>query len=233
MSRSGLECEELETLCVKDHTLNNESMLTPLLWSIIVCEVLWGTNYWKTYENRCREDYWMGSKPSFYAECQIWLGSEGCFVYWEVFLKCWLHQFHYDLHLISARWYMPDYLFKPGSIKHGISILQAIQNESKSAKKSLKVASKYYWADVFHIYIDVEITGNIWSNVQYWICLVQPGCCYREWIWEETSSRCDTAQWHWSDLWWYWSSWKCQGYAKGTGDAASTKARTILQGAID
>ena len=62
---------------------------------------------------------------------------------------------------------------------------------------------------------------------------VNLGCCHGEWIWEMAFSRRYPTQWYRSHIWWYWSSWKCEGYSKGVGDASFTKAWTFLQGAID
>lgn len=60
-----------------------------------------------------------------------------------------------------------------------------------------------------------------------------PGCCDREWVWEKTSNWCNPSQWYWCDIWWYRSTWKCQRYIKGVGDASFTAARTFLQGSTN
>lgn len=79
LSRSSLECEELETLSIKDQTLNNESAEKIVGWALS-------------------------------------------------------HHFMQNAKSDSD----PSVVLSTESIKHGISILQAIQNESKSSKKSLK-----------------------------------------------------------------------------------------------
>ncbi|XP_020537579.1 uncharacterized protein LOC105640211 isoform X2 [Jatropha curcas] len=79
LTRSGLECEGLETLCIKDQTLTNESAEKVVGWAL---------------------SHHLMQNPEAEADARIILSSE--------------------------------------SIQYGIGILQAIQNESKSLKKSLK-----------------------------------------------------------------------------------------------
>lgn len=78
-SRSGLESEGLETLCIKDQTLNNESAEKIVGWAL---------------------SHHLMQNATSDSDQRLILSVE--------------------------------------SIKHGINILQAIQNESKSSKKSLK-----------------------------------------------------------------------------------------------
>ncbi|XVF11543.1 hypothetical protein REPUB_Repub08aG0037000 [Reevesia pubescens] len=79
LGRSGMECEGLETLCVKDQTLTNESAEKVVGWAL---------------------SHHLMQNPEAYADSRLCLSFE--------------------------------------SIQYGIGILQAIQNESKSLKKSLK-----------------------------------------------------------------------------------------------
>ncbi|KAK8586470.1 hypothetical protein V6N13_010062 [Hibiscus sabdariffa] len=79
LGRSGMECEGLETLCIKDQTLTNESAEKVVGWSL---------------------SHHLMQHPEADADSRLVLSCE--------------------------------------SIQHGIGILQAIQNESKSLKKSLK-----------------------------------------------------------------------------------------------
>uniref|UniRef100_A0A2C9UJ69 AAA+ ATPase domain-containing protein n=1 Tax=Manihot esculenta TaxID=3983 RepID=A0A2C9UJ69_MANES len=79
LSRSGMECEGLETLCIKDQTLTNESAEKVIGWAL---------------------SHHLMQNPEAEADARLVLPSE--------------------------------------SIQYGIGILQAIQNESKSLKKSLK-----------------------------------------------------------------------------------------------
>ncbi|KAF2302638.1 hypothetical protein GH714_000527 [Hevea brasiliensis] len=79
LSRSGMECEGLETLCIKDQTLTNENAEKVIGWAL--------SNH-------------LMQNPEAEADARPFLSSE--------------------------------------SIQYGIGILQAIQNESKSLKKSLK-----------------------------------------------------------------------------------------------
>ncbi|KAK9278660.1 hypothetical protein L1049_028233 [Liquidambar formosana] len=79
LNRSGLECEGLETLCIKDQTLTNESAEKVVGWAL---------------------SHHLMQDPKADADARLVLSSE--------------------------------------SIQYGIGILQAIQNETKSLKKSLK-----------------------------------------------------------------------------------------------
>ncbi|XP_039017191.1 uncharacterized protein LOC120148067 isoform X4 [Hibiscus syriacus] len=79
LGRSGMECEGLETLCIKDQTLTNESAEKVVGWAL---------------------SHHLMQHPEADADSRLVLSCE--------------------------------------SIQHGIGILQAIQNESKSLKKSLK-----------------------------------------------------------------------------------------------
>ncbi|XP_059442717.1 uncharacterized protein LOC132174960 isoform X3 [Corylus avellana] len=79
LGRSGMECEGLETLCVKDQTLTNESAEKVVGWAL---------------------SHHLMQNPEADPDARLVLSSE--------------------------------------SIQYGIRILQAIQNESKSLKKSLK-----------------------------------------------------------------------------------------------
>ncbi|XP_039059321.1 uncharacterized protein LOC120203025 isoform X2 [Hibiscus syriacus] len=79
LGRSGMECEGLETLCIKDQTLANESAEKVIGWAL---------------------SHHLMQHPEADADSRLVLSCE--------------------------------------SIQHGIGILQAIQNESKSLKKSLK-----------------------------------------------------------------------------------------------
>ncbi|XP_062115969.1 uncharacterized protein LOC133830079 isoform X2 [Humulus lupulus] len=79
LSRGGVECEGLETLCIKDQTLTNESAEKVVGWAL---------------------SHHLMQNPEADADAKLVLSSE--------------------------------------SIQYGIGILQAIQNESKSLKKSLK-----------------------------------------------------------------------------------------------
>ncbi|KAJ6875777.1 hypothetical protein NC652_035218 [Populus alba x Populus x berolinensis] len=81
LGRCGMECEGLETLCIKDQTLTNESAEKV---------VGWGLSHHLMQNSEANAD----------ADAKLVLSSE--------------------------------------SIQHGIGILHAIQNESKSLKKSLK-----------------------------------------------------------------------------------------------
>jgi hypothetical protein len=80
LSRGGVECEGLETLCIKDQTLTNESAEKVVGWAL---------------------SHHLMQNPEADADAKLVLSSE--------------------------------------SIHYGIGILHAIQNESKSLKKSLKV----------------------------------------------------------------------------------------------
>ncbi|KAL5750743.1 hypothetical protein ACOSP7_025346 [Xanthoceras sorbifolium] len=79
LARSGMECEGLETLCIKDQSLTNESAEKVIGWAL---------------------SYHLMQNPEADPDARLVLSCE--------------------------------------SIQHGIGILQAIQNESKSLKKSLK-----------------------------------------------------------------------------------------------
>ncbi|XP_034672350.1 uncharacterized protein LOC117903945 isoform X2 [Vitis riparia] len=79
LTRSGMECDGLEKLCIKDQTLTNESAEKVVGWAV---------------------SHYLMSNPEADADTRLVLSSE--------------------------------------SIQYGIGILQAIQNESKSLKKSLK-----------------------------------------------------------------------------------------------
>ncbi|KAJ4712558.1 AAA-type ATPase family protein [Melia azedarach] len=79
LGRSGLECEGLETLCIKDQSLTNESAEKVVGWAL---------------------SHHLMQNPEVDPDVRLVLSSE--------------------------------------SIQYGIGILQAIQNESKSLKKSLK-----------------------------------------------------------------------------------------------
>ncbi|XP_012468118.1 uncharacterized protein LOC105786273 isoform X4 [Gossypium raimondii] len=79
LGRSGMECEGLETLCIKDQTLTNESAEKVVGWAL---------------------SHHLMQHPEADADVRLVLSCE--------------------------------------SIQYGIEILQAIQNESKSLKKSLK-----------------------------------------------------------------------------------------------
>ncbi|XP_017973282.1 PREDICTED: uncharacterized protein LOC18605086 isoform X4 [Theobroma cacao] len=79
LSRSGMECEGLETLCIKDQSLSNESAEKVVGWAL---------------------SHHLMQNPEADADSRLLLSCE--------------------------------------SIQYGIGILQAIQNESKSLKKSLK-----------------------------------------------------------------------------------------------
>ncbi|XVF08717.1 hypothetical protein REPUB_Repub07fG0027500 [Reevesia pubescens] len=79
LGRSGMECEGLETLCIKDHTLTNESAEKVVGWAL---------------------SHHLMQNPEADADLRLCLSCE--------------------------------------SIQYGIGILHAIQNESKSLKKSLK-----------------------------------------------------------------------------------------------
>lgn len=113
-------------------------------------------------------------------------------------------------------------------------------------KKSLKVAITnsccwfLYWSNfIFFGYfvlffiavLTIALLVNYVNN--FHTLFGNLGCCYREWIWEKAFSRRYSTQWHRSYIWWHWSSWKCEGYSKGVGDASFTKAWTFLQGAVD
>ncbi|MBA0548044.1 hypothetical protein Golob_019164 [Gossypium lobatum] len=80
LGRSGMECKGLETLCIKDQTLTNESAEKVVGWAL---------------------SHHLMQHPEADADVRLVLSCE--------------------------------------SIQYGIEILQAIQNESKSLKKSLKV----------------------------------------------------------------------------------------------
>ncbi|XP_075661412.1 uncharacterized protein LOC142631196 isoform X2 [Castanea sativa] len=79
LGRSGMECEGLETLCIKDQTLTNESAEKVVGWAL---------------------SHHLMQNPEADPDARLVLSSE--------------------------------------SIQYGIRILQAVQNESKSLKKSLK-----------------------------------------------------------------------------------------------
>ncbi|XP_058226365.1 uncharacterized protein LOC131335150 isoform X1 [Rhododendron vialii] len=79
LSRTGMECDGLDTLCIKDQTLTNESVEKVIGWAL---------------------SHHLMQNPEADADARLVLSSE--------------------------------------SIQYGIGILQAIQNESKSLKKSLK-----------------------------------------------------------------------------------------------
>ncbi|GMY15098.1 protein msp1 [Fagus crenata] len=79
LGRSGMECEGLETLCIKDQTLTNESAEKVVGWAL---------------------SHHLMQNPEADPDAKLILSSE--------------------------------------SIQYGIRILQAVQNESKSLKKSLK-----------------------------------------------------------------------------------------------
>ncbi|XP_057516053.1 uncharacterized protein LOC130797476 isoform X2 [Amaranthus tricolor] len=79
LSRSGLECDGLETLCVKDLTLSNDSAEKVVGWAL---------------------SYFLMQSPQSESDARLVLSAE--------------------------------------SLKYGIGVLQSIQNESKSLKKSLK-----------------------------------------------------------------------------------------------
>ncbi|KAG5537169.1 hypothetical protein RHGRI_024560 [Rhododendron griersonianum] len=80
LSRTGMECDGLDTLCIKDQTLTNESVEKVIGWAL---------------------SHHLMQNTEADADARLVLSSE--------------------------------------SIQYGIGILQAIQNESKSLKKSLKV----------------------------------------------------------------------------------------------
>ncbi|KAK8588238.1 hypothetical protein V6N13_087183 [Hibiscus sabdariffa] len=80
LSRNGLDCPDLDTLCIKDQTLTNESMEKVVGWAL--------------------SHHFMNSSEALIKDAKL---------------------------IIST-----------GSIKYGLDILQGIQNESKSLKKSLK-----------------------------------------------------------------------------------------------
>ncbi|RVX17715.1 ATPase family AAA domain-containing protein 1-A [Vitis vinifera] len=105
LTRSGMECDGLEKLCIKDQTLTNESAEKVVGWAV---------------------SHYLMSNPEADADTRLVLSSE--------------------------------------SIQYGIGILQAIQNESKSLKKSLK---KRLLADVIPP-SDIGVTFD-----EYW----GPGKC--------------------------------------------------------
>ncbi|KAL4360923.1 hypothetical protein GQ457_04G028780 [Hibiscus cannabinus] len=80
LSRNGLDCPDLETLCIKDQTLANESVEKVVGWAL--------------------SHHFMNSSEALTKDAKLIFSSE--------------------------------------SIKYGLNILQGIQNESKSLKKSLK-----------------------------------------------------------------------------------------------
>ncbi|KAK8565472.1 hypothetical protein V6N13_020579 [Hibiscus sabdariffa] len=80
LSRNGLDCPDLETLCIKDQTLANESVEKVVGWAL--------------------SHHFMNSSEALTKDAKLIVSSE--------------------------------------SIKYGLNILQGIQNESKSLKKSLK-----------------------------------------------------------------------------------------------
>lgn len=63
--------------------------------------------------------------------------------------------------------------------------------------------------------------------------LKMSGCSDRKWIWEATSGRCYSTEWHRSNIWWYWSPGKCKRHIEGTSNAAFTKAWTLFQGELN
>lgn len=74
LSRSGLECHELETLCIKDQALSNESQYYVLL--LVTLIITWANSllaifYYLLFYGllyRCREDGGMGFELPTYAE---------------------------------------------------------------------------------------------------------------------------------------------------------------------
>ncbi|XP_039012109.1 uncharacterized protein LOC120141249 isoform X2 [Hibiscus syriacus] len=80
LSRNGLDCPDLETLCIKDQTLTNENSEKVIGWAL--------------------SHHFMNSSEALIKDAKLIVSTE--------------------------------------SIKYGLNILQGIQNESKSLKKSLK-----------------------------------------------------------------------------------------------
>ncbi|KAF9671691.1 hypothetical protein SADUNF_Sadunf12G0073900 [Salix dunnii] len=91
LGRCGMECEGLETLCIKDQTITNESAEKVVGWAL--------------------SHHLMQNSANTDADVKLVLSSE--------------------------------------SIQYGIEILHAIQNESKSLKKSLKVSCADHRSDFF------------------------------------------------------------------------------------
>ncbi|KAI3795920.1 hypothetical protein L1987_38581 [Smallanthus sonchifolius] len=98
LNRTGLECDGLETLCIKDQLLTNEGIYFPESFKWIVIKIL------------------------------LFTGAEKI-VGWAL-----------SHHLMQHAKADPDarLVLSNESIQYGVEILQAIQNESKSLKKSLK-----------------------------------------------------------------------------------------------
>ena len=97
------------------------------------------------------------------------------FSYWKLFVLCFLSsQFWVDFWII----YLLD------SLKHGLNMLQSMQSDNKSSKKSLKVHSPTY-CHAFWWFLNLVAEHYTYKSFF-------SGCCHREWVWEKAFGRCYT-----------------------------------------
>ncbi|KAI3731693.1 hypothetical protein L1987_62882 [Smallanthus sonchifolius] len=115
LNRTGLECDGLETLCIKDQLLTNEGMFVSFLLSHNICAekiVGWALSHHLMQHAKADPD------------ARLVLSNE--------------------------------------SIQYGVEILQAIQNESKSLKKSLK---DIVTENEFEKRLLADVIPLHWSNI--------------------------------------------------------------------
>jgi len=69
LKRTGWDCSDLETICIKDQTLTTESKVFLAIISICMIDIWCNStdNILSTPFTRCGEDHWLGRKLSFYA----------------------------------------------------------------------------------------------------------------------------------------------------------------------
>lgn len=119
------------------------------------------------------------------------------------------------------------------SIKHGLTMLQNVQADAKSSKKSLKVSCSLNWYCLEFVHRTLSVIRIFIILQLIELRLHFPGCGHREWIWEATSYWCYTTKWYWCNFWWHWSLGECKWHVEGAGDASFAKARIVLQRTID
>lgn len=156
LNRIGLDCPDLETICLKDQTLTTESQFLKFeiifpakyvilkfsgILPIISCQLVlldvekiigWAISFHSMHSS---EASMKDSKPLISAErlFSSFLVISILEVLKNGIMKC--NQAIWPLILI----FNTTFSFNWCSIKYGLDMLQAIQNENKSLKKSLKV----------------------------------------------------------------------------------------------